>query len=60
MLNSRTSIITPLSKDEQVPPGKNVVVSGIITADNAIYIALPTIYQRKWCEVISINNRYWS
>jgi hypothetical protein len=32
---SAASIITPLSKDQQVPPGKNVVVSGIITADNA-------------------------
>ena len=32
---SAASIITPLSKDQQVPPGKDVVVSGIITADNA-------------------------
>jgi len=32
---SAASIITPLSKYQQVPPGKNVVVSGIITADNA-------------------------
>jgi hypothetical protein len=29
------STITPLSIYQQVPPGKNVVVSGIITADNA-------------------------
>src|ERR1051326_6224807 len=28
------STVTPLSKYQQVPPGKNVVVSGIITADN--------------------------
>ena len=32
---SAASTITPLSKYQQVPPGKNVVVSGIITADNA-------------------------
>ena len=32
---SAASIITPLSKDQQVPPSKNVVVSGIINADNA-------------------------
>jgi len=32
---SAASIITPLSKYQQVPPGKNVVVSGIITADHA-------------------------
>ena len=32
---SAASTITPLSKYQQVPPGKNVVVSGIITAANA-------------------------
>jgi hypothetical protein len=32
---SAASTITPLSKYQQVPPGKNVVVSGIITADKA-------------------------
>ena len=32
---SAASIIKPLSKYQQVPPGKNVVVSGIITDDNA-------------------------
>jgi hypothetical protein len=32
---SAASIITPLSKDQQVPAGKDIVVAGIITADNA-------------------------